>query len=120
MDKNKNSTERMRMEEQIRWNAQVNESLAELYKPLTSASSMKEIADNILAQAQKLTGSKHGYVSSIDLVTGDNVGHTLTDMMGDACHIANENKRIAFPKGSDGRYRGLFGHSLNTGESFFT
>jgi PAS domain S-box-containing protein len=114
-------TERGRMEEQILWNARVSESLAELYKPLTSSSSMKEISNIILAHAQKLTGSKFGYVSSIDLVTGDNVSHTLTDMMvGDACRISGENKRIVFPKGIDGRYHGLWGHSLNTGESFFT
>lgn len=39
------------------------------------------LAQLVLASAKILTGSEQGYVSTIDLETGDNVGRTLTAMM---------------------------------------
>ncbi|UCH98095.1 MAG: GAF domain-containing protein, partial [Candidatus Aminicenantes bacterium] len=99
----------------------VNEILAELYKSLISPeASIEEITHMILAQAKRLTGSQHGYVSHIDRVTGDNIGYTLTEMMAGQCMLDKENQRITFPIGKDGRYPGLWGHSLNTRQAFYT
>ena len=115
-----NITERKLREDRIKWTALVNESLADLYKPLTSAPSVKEITDIILAKAQRLTGSKHGYIGTISPPNGDFIIYTLADALDGICRISDWNKHITFPKGKDGQYRGLWGHSLNTGEPFFT
>ncbi|MCG8616214.1 MAG: PAS domain S-box protein [Desulfobacterales bacterium] len=79
---------------------------------------IRNVSDITLEYAQNLTGSAFGFVSAIDRFTRDNIGHTIADMFGDACHI--ENRDIAFPIGDDGTYPGLWGHALNTGEAFFT
>lgn len=97
----------------------VNAALADLYVPLLSRSStIEDIATIVLEKALHLTGSEHGYASEIDEVTGDNVGHTLTRMVETGCEVPNQ--RVIFPKGPDGCYPKLYGHSLNTLRSFFT
>ncbi|HSR29701.1 MAG TPA: PAS domain S-box protein, partial [Anaerolineae bacterium] len=114
-------TYRKRAEEKLQWERAVDEALSTLYRPLISPrSSLAEIANTVLDQARTLTGSTHGYVSAIDPVTGDNVGYTLTEMLKGECAVSWPDRRVAFPLGSDGRYPGLWGYSLNDGESFFT
>ena len=108
-------------EEALKWELAVNSALSDTYKPLVSpGASIKEMSKTILDRAKTLTGSKHGYVSSIDPITGDNVGHTLTEMLKGQCNVSDMNKRIAFTRGKDGLYTGLCGHCLNTREAFFT
>jgi len=108
-------------EEELKWQLSVNSALSELYKPLTSPwASIETITTTVLDKAKSLTGSEHGYVSSIDPSTGDSVAHTLTEMMKHLCKVSEENKRIAFPRGKDGLYPALWGHSLNTLEAFVT
>ena len=114
-------TERKRAEEALKWELTVNSALSELYEPLISPkASMATIARTVLNQAKSLTGSAHGYVSEIDPATGDNISHTLSDMMKGHCGVSDENKKIVFPRGKDGLYSMLWGHSLNTGEAFYT
>jgi len=97
----------------------VNQAVAELASVLVRpGASIKEVAGVILDHAKALTSSKHGYVASVDEATGDLVSHTLTDMMGGECTV--EGGDIRFPRGPDGSYGGLWGHSLNTGEAFYT
>ncbi len=111
-------TEQKKAEKALKWELSVNNSLSKLYKPLISPSSIEEIATTILDHAKQLTNSEQGYVSSIDPETGACIAHTLTKML-DQCSVPPENKRIVFlPK--DGHYPGLWGHSLNTREPFFT
>jgi PAS domain S-box-containing protein len=113
-------TERKHMEAQLRWELRVDAALSELYRPLTSpTSTIEEIAGVILHGARSLTGSEHGYVSSFDPVSGDMVAHTLTEMLGNACQIAEGESCIIFPRGSDGRYPGLWGASLNAQEALY-
>jgi len=100
---------------------EVNKSLSELYKPLISpAASMGEIADTVLDNARRLTGSAHGFVGTIDPDTGDLIAHTLSEMMKDHCEVRGKEKKTVFPCGKDGRYPGLWGHALNKKEAFFT
>ena len=113
--------ERVRAEEALDWELKINSALSELYKPLISPSaSIEDITNTILAKALSITGSKHGYVSSVDAATRDNVSHTLTEMLKGECGVSGENKRISFPCGENGVYPRLWGHSLNTREGFFT
>jgi len=108
-------------EEELKWELTLNAALAELYEPLVSPSSaIEEIAHIVLEKAKDLTGSEHGYVSSIDPRSGDNVSHTLTEMLKDRCGISEEQRKIVFPRDADGLYPTLWGHALNTKEAFFT
>jgi PAS domain S-box-containing protein len=112
--------ERVEAEEILKQESQINAALSELYEPLISPmASIQDIAHTVLEQARSLTKSKHGFVSSIDPITGDNVGHTLSEMMKGECSIT-QRKRITFPLGEDNRYGGLWGYCLNTLKSFYT
>jgi PAS domain S-box-containing protein len=96
-------------------------ALAELCGPLISpATSVAAMAALVLVQARRLTGSEHGYVATIDPVTGDLVAHTLTEMLEGQCLVSGAERRIVFPRSPDGHYPGLWGHALNTRTPFFT
>jgi signal transduction histidine kinase len=117
----KEMAERVRIGDEIKWEGKVNSALSELYGPVISPSaSILDITTTILDEAKQLTASDHGYVSSIDPVTGDMITHTLTSMMQGQCRMRGENQRTLFPKAEDGCYPSLWGHSLNNMEPFFT
>jgi PAS domain S-box-containing protein len=121
LERDRQERERETSEEALLFELSVNVALSKIYKPLILPfSSLKEIANTILDQAMKLTHSMHGYVSSLDPISGDSIVHTLTDMLSDQCRVSEKNKKYIFPRGSDGRYHGLWGHSLNTREAFYT
>jgi PAS domain S-box-containing protein len=113
-------TDRIQAEESLKWELAVNSSLSKLYKPIISHdSTIEDITNTILDEAIHLTASKHGYVSSVDPNTGENVGHTLTEMLNGQCTVTETKTRIAFPIGRDGLYGGLWGHALDTRKAFF-
>jgi len=114
-------TKHKRMMEEHQWDLTVNKALAELADALIDpAFSLEEVAEVVLEQARRLTGSEHGYVASIDPQTGDMTAHTLTHMMGQQCRIAPDKRSIVFHPRPDGSYPALFGHALNTGQGFYT
>ena len=105
----------------MKWELALNNALARLSHALISKyASVGDIAKLVLLYAKEITDSEHGYVSSMDPKTGANVGHTLTEMMSGQCSVGVHDQKIAFQPGPDGRFKGLFGHSLNTLEAFFT
>ncbi|MEE9524830.1 MAG: GAF domain-containing protein, partial [Thermodesulfovibrionales bacterium] len=113
-------TERKKVEEELRWELSVNNAIAKLSEALIDPKATLQDAANItLSFAKSLTGSNHGFVSSIDPETKENVGHTLTEMMKKHCKV-DKGKDVRFPVRNDGSYGGLWGHSLNTREAFFT
>jgi len=110
-----------RLEQDLGEELDVNTILAELGSQLTAPDlSLTEIAKYVLNAAQIMTGSEHGYVSEIDPKTKNNVSHTLTMMLGESCLVQEGQEKIAFPPNEDGSYGKLWGHSLNTGEAFFS
>ena len=114
-------TERKDMMREHQWDLAVNRALAELADALLDPSfAIEEVADIVLAEARALTGSEHGYVSSIDPETGDMVAHTLTRMMAGQCRMSPDKQSIVFPRRPDGGYPALFGFALNTGQGFYT
>ncbi len=114
-------TERKRAEEDLRRNLEVNVALAALYKPLTSPrTDIRGIAAAVLDQAIQLTRSSSGYISEIDPASGDNVMHTLTEMVQGQCDVRGADRRTVFPRKPDGTYPGVWGYSLNTKEPFRT
>ncbi|MCG8616292.1 MAG: response regulator, partial [Desulfobacterales bacterium] len=113
--------ERKQAEQKLDLELSINKALAFLAKDLVDPeNNIKNIANNVLSSAQKLTGSEHGYVSEIDRETGNNMGHTLTSMMGDTCDLSAYDPPVAFPKDEVGAYPKLWGHALNTGDAFYT
>ena len=113
--------ERRQTEERLLWNAHVNAALTALYDPLTTPGvTIQEITRDVLAQARELTHSQHGYVSEIDPFTGNNIGHTLTEMLQGYCQVEGEKKSIVFAREASGQYSGLWGHALNTRQAFYT
>ncbi len=97
----------------------LNRAVADISKALLSeVYEIKNVSDVTLDYAKELTGSKFGFVSSIDKLTLDNVGHTMTDMFGDACKVKDQG--TTFPIGENNKYGGLWGHALNTRKAFFT
>lgn len=114
-------TEQRQVAEKHEWELAVNRALVSLADALLDpAKSLQEIADVVLAGARQLTESEHGYVSSVDPETADMISHTLTHMMGPSCRVPENEQDIVFHCGPNGRYPGLWGHSLNTGEGFYT
>jgi len=106
-------TERKEAELELKHELSVIQAIASLSDALVSGrATIDELCTLILDISKKLTGSEHGFVSVIDQVTGDNVSYTLTSMMED-CPLPDEQKRITFPRGEDGRYPCLWGAALN-------
>lgn len=117
----RNITEIKQTREELSWELQVNEMLAEQANTLINPDrTIKMIAEEVYACAKKLSGSEDGYISEIDRKNGDNVGHTISAMMGKFCGISGSNQSIIFPCNENGKYPNLWGHSLNTKKSFFT
>ena len=99
----------------------VSSALRDLYQPLISAdTTIDRMAHIFLDRARSITGSAHGYVSSIDPGTGRVLGHTITPMKGEECRIPFEERPFEFGTNRDGFYTGLWGHALNTREPFLT
>ncbi|HMQ50854.1 MAG TPA: PAS domain S-box protein [Anaerolineae bacterium] len=114
-------TERKRVQADLEWELAVNAALSKLYKPLVSPfSSIQVITRTVLEQACALTDSEHGYVSSIDPHTGDNVAQALTEKLQNRLGLDGDNGRMVLPRGVNGQYRTLWGYTLKTKEGYFT
>ena len=114
-------TQRNLAQEQICRELAINAALAKLSATLINPlASLSEVANLVLESAQSLTGADHGFVSSIDPATQENVGHTLTAMMGRACGITGPDQRICFAQDSTGKYPGIWGKVLNERLAYYT
>ncbi len=112
-------TDRKKDELALKNELHLNRAMADISKELLAEIyEIKNVSDVTLNYARSLTDSEFGFVSAIDKLTLENVGHTMTDMFGDACKV--KDQRIAFPIGDDGQYGGLWGHALNSQKAFFT
>ncbi len=112
------TTELMQTTRQLRQELSVNKALAEVADTLLVPSfSIRETAELVLRAARELTGSRHALVGSVDPSSRNLVGHT-TAMMGEDCTM--QDRTIVLPISEDGRYRGLWGHALNTRQGFYT
>ena len=106
--------------EALAWELVVNGTLAELANMLIGPErSLEEISVEVLNAAKTLTGSRHGYASAVDPETGEIVYHTANRNKG-GCDIAEGDSVINFQRRKIGRYDGLKGHGLDTGETFYT
>ncbi|MBF0498154.1 MAG: PAS domain S-box protein, partial [Deltaproteobacteria bacterium] len=114
-------TERRQAANALEWEVTMNAGLARLSSALVRhPANVADIAKMVLDQARTLTGSTYGYVSAIDRDTGDNISRALVKMMPDECALPGKERKISFSPGTGGHYPGLWGHSLNIKEAFYT
>lgn len=105
-------------EEKLKWESAVNQVLATVSgELLSSAHSLKKLADLVLCNALKLTNSVHGFASVIDSRTKDLVNYSYSTMLTGESEIINPPMRIPF--GPEGNYKGPWGNALNTMKSSF-
>ncbi|HHY00804.1 MAG TPA: PAS domain S-box protein [Methanothermobacter sp.] len=100
---------------QIKRELDINKSLANIYAPLVAPkSTIYEVGQVIIQEAQKLTGSKYGFAAALDssLQVIDN-----TVAMGVADDYEG-NMRVEFPINSEGKYYGLLMNALKNKQSF--
>lgn len=116
------NAERREIEHNLEWQLNLNKALANVsHNVIGAMDDIQSITRSILDISRELTESEHGYVSIIDMQTGNNISYTLTEMIqGEKCRIAGPEQKIIFSPEPDGTYPGLWGHCLNTRESFFT
>ncbi len=99
----------------------VDTLVAELsYSLATSKCSVEGMSNIVSNYARTVTQSKNSYVSLLHEESGDNICYTLTGMIGNNCQMKENVQGIVFPKGKDGSYPSLWGHSLNTRRAFYT
>ena len=96
-------------------NATLAELVSAIIRPGITFAEMYQI---VLQKSQALTESQHGFVSSIDPKTNAHVSDTLTEMRKDVCSVSSA--LYALPEGPHHFFHGLWGHSLNTREAYFT
>ncbi len=114
-------TARKQAEEKILREYNIHATLTSLYEPMMKSNiSMEEISKLIHYWAKYLTRSEYCFVSAIDRVTGENVCYAISELIKGECGIQGENGRIVFPGNKNDMNSSLFGHSLNSGVSFYT
>ncbi|MBK1651951.1 hypothetical protein CKO08_06850 [Halorhodospira halochloris] len=101
------------------YDARVNRAVGEIATELTRIDcTVPKIANVVYEHLLQITDSPHGFVSSIDPVSWENVIHTFSSMSESGeCGIAQAN--VVFPRGDDG-YEHLWGYCLNTLQAFYT
>lgn len=110
--------ERIKAEKELLWELSVNKELAGVSDALISrAFSMREIAELVLHTAQRLTGCRHGFVSTVDLIS-----EAVTAYPGQEFFARKREKKHAvllLPARENGAYPGLWGRALNTHQGFY-
>jgi PAS domain S-box-containing protein len=114
----RDDTARIETEQKLRREMKVNSILSEArHQVILPGVSPASIASRVYEAALELTGSRAGFVGSINPDDQSLVTHTLSEMIKGQCNV--REKSAVFPKGPDG-YPSLWGHCMNTREGFFT
>jgi len=112
-------TEQIDTQEALRKRAAIDSALAELSKELLkNDSSLETVIPLVINQAIDLTGSKHGFVSSLDVKSGRHDIIIPAKTESGAKHFSDLKKMTK--KGKQGEYEGLLGQALNSRKPFFT
>jgi len=112
-------SERKALEERLERELKVNGEMAAIAKLVFSQSPpIEKVAQAVLEAAKKLTGSRHGYVSTLDPESRQNIWHAHVTGEEAECRLAAG--KIRFAPDENGRFPALWGYGLNTGLSFYT
>ncbi|NPV60475.1 MAG: PAS domain S-box protein [Actinobacteria bacterium] len=106
-------TRRVRMEETLAWESEVNRSMAELSGALLAQASLEDVSQVVLENAKRLTRSPYGYVGYIDSDTGYLISPTLTRDVWGECGM--EEKSVVFKE-----FKGLWGWVLRNRQPLLT
>jgi PAS domain S-box-containing protein len=111
-------TDRRKASEQMRREGSINRALADVARAMAMPdASIASVSAVVHAWALEITGSRYGFVSTLDPQSGENVGHSLSSMMDEKiCQVPDGS--VAFPRGAKG-YPGLWGVCLNTRRGFY-
>ncbi|MGL1863227.1 MAG: PAS domain S-box protein [Pseudodesulfovibrio sp.] len=77
----------------------------------------QKVAELVYKWAMQITGANYAYVGSLEPTDGSLLIYNITAMQGAGCNI--KAPTVLLPK-RDGIYPAMWGHSLNTGEPFYT
>ncbi|RJP33827.1 MAG: PAS domain S-box protein [Actinobacteria bacterium] len=106
-------TRRVRMEEMLAFELEVNQAVAELSATLLAQASIDDISYIVLENAKRLTASPFGFVGYIENDTGFLVSPTLTRDIWEECGIAG--KSVVFKE-----FKGLWGWVLENKKPLLT
>jgi hypothetical protein len=92
----------------------LNQACLDIFSLLIDYSnSLEEIAEVFLDKAKTLTGSRFGFVNTIDPDTGVATSRTISRMMGKDCKVSGRDRRITFSPDKNGKYPSLWGFGLD-------
>ena len=106
-------TRRVRMEEMLAYELEVNTAVAELSATLLAHVSIDDVSYVVLENAKRLTGSPFGYVGYVEADTGYLVSPTLSRDIWEKCEIAD--KSVVFKE-----FKGLWGWVLENRKPLLT
>ncbi|MDI6643959.1 MAG: PAS domain S-box protein [Methanobacteriaceae archaeon] len=109
-------TERKQSRIALERELKIQKALERIYEPLISPkSSIKNITDSVLEEAERLTDSLFGYAVVID-----NAGKITNYSISSLDNVLSvKDLEIKLKKNAEGKYDGLLGRSLNTKKSFY-
>ena len=118
-------TLRRETEAKLQWELLVNSVVSEIALKLLSSSSsrsfsLKDFGRELLDRAISITKSKYGFLSIIDPQAYEETRITFAGVSDEICATLIQGDEVAFSRETHGKYRGLWGHALNTGQPFFT
>jgi PAS domain S-box-containing protein len=112
-------TERKNIESRLLRDLRLRQAQARLYRPLVQPDiSLRDISGIVVDESRELLGCAEGYAGTLGL---DLALHAQASArMAEECAVDGSASHLVFPTDADGTYPGLWGHSLNTREPFYT
>jgi PAS domain S-box-containing protein len=110
-------TEIRESQNQIHRELEINQSLANIFAPLVSPeSTIKDVGQVIIAEAQKLTGSTYGFSAALEATSLEVIEGTIAIKVPEG-YVGDMD--VKFPINSEGEFSGLLVNSLKTKKAFF-
>lgn len=100
-------------EKALAWEAEVNAALAQLSKALVTSVTIDSIANMVLDNGKRITGSSYGFVAYFEPQTGKLISPTMTTDIWEQCSVSA--KDTVFEK-----YSGLWGWVLQNKQPLVT
>jgi len=114
-----NNEELLLSESALKWELNVNRTLADLANRLISPGlSVKDMADLVYRTSLDLTCSEYGFVSEIEKGSGNIVGHAISSDIRNGCCLGGVDERMVSPSNPNDTFSGLWGRLLNMKEAF--
>lgn len=114
-------TDIKRYQDSLQWELEINQAVARCLEELISSDqTIEHVTQAIFDSVKELTKSSHGFVASVDPETRIMTSHTLSTMLKGQCRVSEAQRRIHFKPAENGRFGSLFGHSVDTGQAFYT